>query len=63
MFNIHFLHDEAGNWDIDGQGAGMLSFKSHTKLIPTVLSSIASDGKLDKRHPETIPTERTTNNY
>lgn len=63
MSNIRFLHDEGGNWDIDGQGAGMLSFKSHTKLIPIILSSIASDGKLGKRHPETTTTKRTTNNY
>lgn len=48
------LHDESANWDVEGQGAGMLSFKSQTKLTSDDLSNTTSDGKLGKRHPESI---------
>lgn len=48
------MHDEAGNWDEEGQGAGMLSFRSQMKLIPEDLSNVASEGKLGKRHPDSI---------
>lgn len=46
------LHDEVGSSEVIGHGAGMLSFKSHWKLTPEELSNTKSDGKLDKRHPD-----------
>ena len=48
------MHDEAGIWEVDGQGAGMLSFKSQRKLTSEDSSNVASDGKLGKRHPDSI---------
>lgn len=35
----------------------MLSFRSHKKLIPEKLSNVASEGKLGRRHPDTIQEE------
>lgn len=35
----------------EGQGAAMLSLKSHMKLIPVTLSYIMSVGRLLRRHP------------
>ena len=32
----------------------MLSFRSQMKLMPEDLSSVASEGKLGKRHPDSI---------
>lgn len=32
----------------------MLSFRSQMKLIPEDLSNVASEGKLGKRHPDSI---------
>lgn len=32
----------------------MLSFRSQMKLIPVTLSRVASEGKLGKRHPDSI---------
>lgn len=37
--------------DDKGQGAAMLSLKSHVKLKPVALSNIISAGKLRSRHP------------
>ena len=51
--NIHLLHDEVANWDVEGQGAGILSFRSQRKLIP-VLSNVASEGKLGNRQPAAV---------
>lgn len=55
--NILLLHDEAGNCEVVGQGAGMLSFKSHRKLTPADWSNTTSDGKLGRRHPDSTPTK------
>lgn len=52
--HILLLHDWVGNWEVEGQGAGMLSFKSQRKLIPEDWSNVTSDGKLGKRHPDSI---------
>ena len=49
------MHDEAGNCEGAGQGAGILSFRSQRKLRPVALSNTASDGKLGKRHPDSTP--------
>jgi hypothetical protein len=49
--DILLLHD-ADNWDVDGHGAGILSFKSQMKLIPEYWSNVASEGKLGRRHPD-----------
>lgn len=43
--------DRDVNEDDEGQGAGILSFKSHVKLTPVELSNITSPGKLRSRHP------------
>lgn len=37
--------------DDEGQGAAMLSLKSHVKLMPDILSNITSPGKLRSKHP------------
>lgn len=50
--NILLLHDEAGNCEVAGHGAGMLSFKSQRKLTPADWSKTTSDGKLGRRHPD-----------
>lgn len=39
--------------DDEGQGAAILSLKSHVKLMPDELSNITSPGKLRSRHPTT----------
>ena len=54
-WDILLLHDDADNWDEEGHGAGILSFRSQMKLIPDDLSSVASEGKLGRRHPDSIP--------
>jgi len=48
--------DRDVNEDDEGQGAGILSFKSHVKLTPVELSNITSPGKLRSRHPTSKPT-------
>lgn len=35
----------------------MLSFKSQIKPIPEDLSNVTSEGKLGKRHPDSVKTE------
>lgn len=50
--DILLLHDDADDWDEEGHGAGILSFRSQIKLIPDDLSSVASEGKLGRRHPD-----------
>lgn len=50
--SILLLHDEAGNCKVAGQGAGILSFKSQTKLTPVDWSKTTSDGMLGRRHPD-----------
>lgn len=42
--------------DDEGQGAAILSLKSHVKLKPDELSNITSPGKLRSRHPAYKPT-------
>jgi len=42
--------------DDDGQGAAMLSLKSHVKLKPDELSNTTSPGKLRSKHPAYKPT-------
>lgn len=37
--------------DEEGHGAAILSFKSHVKLKPSVLSYTTSAGKLRSKHP------------
>lgn len=51
---VHLLHDEAGTWEVEGQGAGILSFRSQRKLMPEVLSNVASEGKLGNRQPASV---------
>lgn len=34
-----------------------MSFRSHKKLTPENLSNVASEGKLGRRHPDTIQEE------
>jgi hypothetical protein len=46
----------------DGHGAAMLSFRSHVKLIPEVLSKDASEGILGRRHPDSGQNKKT-NDY
>lgn len=60
--DILLLQDEAVTWDLLGQGAGILSFKSQRKLIPEDMSNVASDGKLGKRHPTSVQQKEETNN-
>jgi hypothetical protein len=43
--------DRDVNEDDEGQGAAILSLKSHVKLMPVELSNITSPGKLRSRHP------------
>lgn len=59
---ILLLQEEARIWVGEGQGAGMLSFKSQRKLRPVELSNTASVGKLGKRHPDSTP-ERDRSSY
>jgi hypothetical protein len=51
---VHLLHDEVVTWDVEGQGAGILSFRSQRKVTPVVLSKIASEGKLGNRQPDSV---------
>lgn len=44
-------NDRDVNEDDEGQGAAILSLKSHVKLTPDELSNITSPGKLRSRHP------------
>lgn len=46
------LQEDDGSYDFEGQGAATLSLRSQTKLIPEVLSYVASEGKLGKRQPD-----------
>lgn len=43
--------DRDVNEDDEGQGAAILSLKSHVKLMPEELSNITSPGKLRSRQP------------
>lgn len=52
--HIHLLHDLEASWDVEGQGAGILSFRSQRKVTPEVLSKIASEGKLGNRQPYSV---------
>lgn len=49
-------NDRDVNEDDEGQGAAILSLKSHVKLTPDELSNITSPGKLRSRHPPSKPT-------
>lgn len=47
---------DANEDDEEGQGAAMLSLKSHVKLKPDELSNITSPGKLRSKQPTYEPT-------
>lgn len=54
VLGLHLLQEDGGLNEADGHGAAMLSFRSHIKLIPEVLSNVASEGMLGRRHPDSI---------
>jgi len=49
---IGLLQEEGADaCEAGGQGAAILSFRSHVKLIPEDVSSVTSEGKLRRRQP------------